>query len=68
MARIDALLHPVIEGEAADPPASPEPGQCWLVTATAMGESTGREGQLAPWDGNQRTFCALNQGMELLNT
>ena len=33
----DALLHPAIEGEADNPPASPVEGEGWLVGDTPAG-------------------------------
>lgn len=62
-ARIDALLHPVIEGQASDPPAAPQPGQNWLVTGSGTGDWTGRDGSLANWDGFQWTYLAPAAGM-----
>ena len=47
LARIDALLRPVVEGEAENPPAEPAEGAGWIVGALAQGEWTGREGALA---------------------
>ena len=67
LARIDALLHPVIEGEIAGPPASPEAGQCWLVAQAPSGDWAGREGQLAAWDAEQWTYCAPVAGMEVFD-
>lgn len=62
LARIDALLRPVVEGEAENPPAEPAEGAGWIVGAEAQGEWTGRDGALAfriagrwiyahPWEG-----------------
>lgn len=66
-ARIDALLHPAVEGEASEPPPSPEPGECWLVVAPANGIWTGREAALASWDGTQWTYCEPPEGMLLFD-
>lgn len=66
-ARIDALLHPVIEGEASEPPLSPEPGECWVVASTASGAWTDREAELASWDGTQWTYCEPQEGMWLFD-
>lgn len=66
-ARIDALLHPAIEGEATEPPGSPAPGECWLVAAPASGAWALREDELASWDGTQWTFCAPCEGMLLFD-
>lgn len=47
---IDMVLHPVVEEEALDtPPASPEPGQCWIVGLTPTGEWEGRANAIAMW-------------------
>ena len=63
LARIDALLHPVVEGQASAPPASPTIGDCWIVAASASGAWENREDHLASWDGTQWTFCAATEGM-----
>ena len=40
LARVDALLHPVVESMAlAVPPPAPEPGRGWLVAAAPSGAS-----------------------------
>ena len=66
-ARIDALLHPVIEGEADSPPPEPVPGQCWLVASAATDDWQGRDGSLASWDGNQWTYCTPVDGMHVFD-
>ena len=63
LARIDALLHPVVEGQAGTPPASPAIGECWIVAAAASGEWENRGDHLASWDGTQWSFCAPAEGM-----
>ncbi len=65
--RIDALLHPAIEGEATEPPDSPSPGECWLVAAPASGAWVEHDSELASWDGNQWTYCAPCEGMLLFD-
>jgi len=47
LARIDALLRPVVEGESDAPPAEPAEGTSWIVGAGAQGEWAGLEGALA---------------------
>lgn len=64
-ARIDALLHPVVLGEQSAPPASPSPGDCWIVATPASGGWQGQESDLASWDGAQWTFCRPNEGMQV---
>ena len=66
-ARIDALLHPAIEGETDTAPTEPMPGECWLVANPASAEWQGREGSLASWDGNQWTYCIPVDGMHVFD-
>lgn len=50
LARIDALLIPVVEGPPQNnPPATPQAGQCWLVGAAPVGAWTGQAQALAAW-------------------
>ena len=63
LARIDVLLHPVVNGQSASEPESPVAGECVLVGAPASGEFTGQEDRLASWDGQQWTFLDPVQGM-----
>jgi hypothetical protein len=56
LARIEALLAPVVEAISQDdPPATPAPGQCWIVGATPNGEWAGAARAIAAWtDGGWR--------------
>lgn len=53
---IDALLHAAAESRSlAAPPASPDPGRCWIVASGASGAWAGHAGDLACWgDGGWR--------------
>ena len=66
-ARIDALLHPVVEGVASTPPASPAPGESWVVADPASDEWAGHAHALASWDGGQWTFCAPTEGLQVFD-
>jgi len=61
LTRIDALLEPVVETVALDdPPASPVPGQCWIVGATPSGAWTGQARSIAAWtDGGWRFLAPV---------
>ncbi len=65
--RIDALLHPAVEGEADTPPAAPSPGECWLVADPAIDAWHGHGKELACWDGIQWTYCSPVDGMQILD-
>jgi hypothetical protein len=67
LARTDALLHPAIEGEASDPPADPEEGECWLVGTGATGDWTGEDGKLACRQLGNWLFVAPRDGMQMLD-
>jgi hypothetical protein len=56
LARIDALIQPVVAGTRASPPAEPAPGECWIVAVGASGDWIGADDHLASWDGGQWTL------------
>ncbi|MFA7439474.1 MAG: DUF2793 domain-containing protein [Sphingomonadaceae bacterium] len=61
---IDLLLHVCVEStEVAAPPATPEPGQCWLVPVGAMGVWSGWVGALAAWTGGGWRYIVPREGM-----
>jgi len=64
-ARLDALVHPAVEAELTTPPASPLPGQCWLVGTGASGDWSGHDGALASWQGGSWLFIAPQLGCRL---
>ncbi len=72
LARIDALLHPVVEAKATTPITGltdTSDGLCWLITGAATGLWTGRSGQIARWSGGSWRYIAPVAGMTLwLNT
>lgn len=60
----DALVQPVVEAVApAAIPASPEPGQCWIVGAGAGGVWTGYDHAIACWTGGGWRFVMSRVGM-----
>ena len=68
LARVDALLHPAIEGPPlAQAPAQPQEGQCWIVASAAVGTWSGNDHWLATWTGGGWRFIAPQQGMCLWN-
>jgi Protein of unknown function (DUF2793) len=68
LARIDALLHPVVEAELAAPPGSlgiSDDGRCWLVANAATDAWTGKSGQIARWSGGSWRYISACEGMML---
>jgi hypothetical protein len=63
LARIDALLHPSVEGRLAAPPPAPEEGQCWLVDSPATGHWLGHEGEIASFVSGSWLFQLPRAGM-----
>ena len=66
-ARIDALMAPAIEGEAASPPASPAEGECWLVAQSPQGAWVGHEGALAFFCAGTWMFASPTAGMTVFD-
>ncbi len=59
LAALDIAVAPAVEGAAAAAPATPQPGQCWIVAAAAAGDFEGRDhgspaGRVAGGDSSSR--------------
>ena len=68
LARIDALLHPVVEAKLATPPAGltdSSDGLCWLVSSSATGQWVGRSGQVARWSAGSWRYLEPVSGMTI---
>ncbi len=69
LARIDALLHPVVEDSLAGPPiglTAASDGLCWLISASATGIWSARSGQIAMWSGGSWRYINAVEGMVIL--
>ena len=66
-ARIDALLHPSIEGVANDPPATPVDGECWLIDDTPTAEWADNAGVLTCYEAGNWLFVEPRDGLRLLD-
>ena len=68
LARIDALLHPVVEAKLTTPPAGltdSSDGLCWLIGSPANGLWEGRSEQIARWSGGSWRYLEPVSGMTL---
>lgn len=65
--RLDAITHPVVEGDVAEPPATPVAGRSWLVADDAAGMFKDYTHALAYYDGVQWTFIAPVLGMTVFD-
>jgi Protein of unknown function (DUF2793) len=68
LARIDALLHPVVEAELALPPTgltTSSDGLCWLIGSAATGQWEGRTGQIARWSAGSWRYISPVEGMSV---
>lgn len=64
-ALLDALLHPAVEGEADDPPASPTPGETWLVGPAPTGAWADRAGSIASFQEGTWLFAEPRDGLRV---
>jgi hypothetical protein len=59
LARIDFLIHPIVQAIETDPTAIvPAPGQSWLVGPGAAGDWLNQDDKIAGWTGNGWLFIA----------
>jgi hypothetical protein len=63
LAALDIAVAPAVEGAAAAAPATPQPGQCWIVAAAAAGDFEGRDHGLACWTRGGWRFVEPLPGM-----
>ena len=63
LARLDLLLHPVVEGTFVQPPEEATAGDVFLVDRDATGDWAGRDDSLAGWDGQQWTYAFPVEGL-----
>ncbi|GAB5348908.1 DUF2793 domain-containing protein [Alteriqipengyuania sp. 357] len=67
LARIDALIAPLVEGEVATPPGSPAQGSCWIVGADGQGDWAGHKGELAFFSAGTWMFARPRTGMTVFD-
>ena len=69
LARIDTLLHPVVQGSIAEPPilSQSDSGKCWLISAGASGAWQGKSGHIAYWTGGSWRYLSPVEGMRVKN-
>jgi hypothetical protein len=66
LARLDLLVQASAEGLGATvPPATPLPGQCWILGAVPQGAWAGHGGEVAGWTQGGWRFVAPREGMRL---
>lgn len=63
----DLLLHPAIEGVAAEPPVGAAEGASWLVASGATGAFAGRSGMLASLQAGTWIFAPPVDGLRVLD-
>ncbi|MDF0486777.1 DUF2793 domain-containing protein [Sphingomonas sp. H39-1-10] len=68
LALLDLFAQPVVVAMAIDtPPATPVPGQCWIVGDAPSGLWAGRTRHLAGWTVGGWRFCMPRTGMRVWN-
>lgn len=67
LAIVDALLHPLIEGETNAPPASPANGECWLIGGTPTGDWANYADHIACWQAGVWVFVQARDGLRIFD-
>ncbi len=63
LARVDAIMHPVVESQESTRPVSPNDGQCWIVATNANGDWSDKAGKLAVNSASRWTYISPTEGM-----
>ncbi|GMN02278.1 DUF2793 domain-containing protein [Erythrobacter sp. MTPC3] len=66
-AMIDGLTRHAVESARNEPPAAADEGECYRVTAPALGGWSGREDNLAIMIGGTWHFIVQSEGMMIFN-
>lgn len=56
LARMDMLVSPTAQSQAAAPPPNPADGEMYIVAPGATGEWSGHDGELAGWEAGAWLF------------
>ncbi|WP_144095824.1 DUF2793 domain-containing protein [Croceicoccus sediminis] len=64
---LDALLHPVAQGVASQPPQAPASGECWIVATGGQNAFEGYDEKIACYHEGQWLFSAPVPGMRVFN-
>ena len=67
LARLDALMQPVVLEERTTPPAEPDPGDCYLLSDAASGAWAGHGRALAVWAESQWLFLPPREGARVFD-
>lgn len=67
LATIDALLHPLVEGESDTQPATPVDGECWLIGSTPSGDWSGNAGYIACRQADSWIFVQPRDGLRIFD-
>ena len=62
--RLDALVQTVAQSVLDEPPATPDEGACYIVSASPSGDWSGRSGQLAGWYDGTWAFVTPRTGWQ----
>jgi len=65
LSRIDALLHPAVEGEMETSPVTPSDGDCWIVGLNPTGEWEGHANDIACFQAGNWLFVSPLEGMSV---
>ncbi len=68
LTRLDLAVHAAVEeGPLSTPPPAPQVGQSWIVASGAIGDWSGKDGQIAGWTEGGWRFILPQPGMTTWN-